>query len=305
MLTSLDYYRVFYYVAKHRNFTRAADVLMTSQPTVTRTVKMLERDLECRLFERDKRGVTLTAEGELLYSYVAPAYERILRGEEKLVGKTSLRGGSVYVSATETSLHCFLLEKLGTFHDRYPQIRLKVTNVSTTQAIENVAIGRSDFAFVASPAEVPEPLKCTPVSTFRDILVGNARYSELARGSYDLKELRKYPLISSSRNASTTYMFYQGVFAAAGLEFRPEIELNTADLIIPFIKRNLGIGFVPEELAQPALKAGEIVGISLVSPIPERVVSVVYNPQYPLSAAARELLGLVRPEKARPAPLSS
>ena len=62
---------------------------------------------------------------------------------------------------------------------------------------------------------------------------------------------------------------------------------------------------MPEELAQPALKAGEIVGISLVSPIPERVVSVVYNPQYPLSAAARELLGLVRPEKARPASLSS
>ena len=64
MLTSLDYYRVFYYVAKHRSFTRAAEVLTTSQPTVTRTVKNLENDLGCRLFERDRRGVVLTAEGE-------------------------------------------------------------------------------------------------------------------------------------------------------------------------------------------------------------------------------------------------
>lgn len=162
MLTSLDYYRVFYYVAKHRNFTRAADVLTTSQPTVTRTIKQLESDLGCRLFERDRRGVRLTAEGELLYSYIAPAYERIMRGEEKLVGKNSLSGGSVYVSATETSLHCFLLEKLGLFHDRHPQIQLIVANVSTTQAIENVVVGRSDFAFVASPAEVPEPLRANP-----------------------------------------------------------------------------------------------------------------------------------------------
>lgn len=80
MLTSLDYYRIFYYVAKYRNFTRAADVLLTSQPTVTRTIKNLESDLGCRLFIRGKRGVTLTTEGELLYSYIAPAYEKILKG---------------------------------------------------------------------------------------------------------------------------------------------------------------------------------------------------------------------------------
>ncbi len=298
MLTSLDYYRVFYYVAKHRSFTRAAEVLTTSQPTVTRTVKNLENDLGCRLFERDRRGVVLTAEGELLYSYVAPAYERILRGEEKFAGRNSMQGGSVYVSATETSLHCFLLEKLGAFHDKCPQIKLRVSNVSTTQAIENVAVGRSDFAFVASPAEIPEPLKSTPLRKFRDILVGNARYSELSGGSYELRQLKKYPLISSSRNASSTYTFYQGVFEAAGVDFRPEIELNTADLIIPFIRRNLGIGFVPEELARPAIEAGEIVRIQLKTDIPERTIYGVHNPRYPLSAAAKELLSVVRQGKA-------
>ncbi len=299
MFTSLDYYRIFYYVAKYRNFTRAADVLTTSQPTVTRTVKNLENDLGCRLFVRSKRGVTLTSEGELLYTYIAPAYERILRGEEKLGGKISLQGGSVYVSATETSLHCFLLEKLGLFHDRHPQVRLKITNVSTTQAIENVVSGKSDFAFVASPADVPAPLKQTPVHTFRDILVGNANYNELEHGAYSLKDLEKYPLISLSRGASSTYSFYQAVYAEAGLEFEPDIELNTSDLIIPFIKRNLGVGFVPEELALPALKAGEIVRIRLRKGIPERHVSIVYNPHYPLSAAAKELLGEVRQGRPR------
>lgn len=198
MLTSLEYYRIFYYVAKYRNFTRAADVLLTSQPTVTRTIKNLESDLGCRLFVRGKRGVTLTTEGELLYSYIAPAYEKILKGEEKLGGETSLQGGSVYVSATETSLHCFLLEKLGLFHDRHPQIRLKIINVSTTQAIENVVSGRSDFAFVASPAEAPSPLKQVELHPFRDILVGNANYIELTRGSYRLRDLKKYPLFRSA-----------------------------------------------------------------------------------------------------------
>ena len=203
MFTNLDYYRIFYYVAKYRNLTRAADALLTSQPTVTRTVKNLENDLGCRLFVRSKRGVALTAEGETLYSYVAPAYERILRGEEKLGGEISLQGGCVYISATETSLHCFLLEKLGTFHDRHPQIRLRITNVSTMQAIENVVSGKSDLAFVASPAEAPAPLKQVDIRPFRDILVGNVNYIELAHGTYALKDLEKYPLISLSRSASS------------------------------------------------------------------------------------------------------
>ena len=292
MFTNLDYYRIFYYVAKYRNLTRAADALLTSQPTVTRTVKNLENDLGCRLFVRSKRGVALTAEGETLYSYVAPAYERILRGEEKLGGEISLQGGCVYISATETSLHCFLLEKLGTFHDRHPQIRLRITNVSTMQAIENVVSGKSDLAFVASPAEAPAPLKQVDIRPFRDILVGNVNYIELAHGTYALKDLEKYPLISLSRSASSTYIFYQAVYAEAGLEFRPEI-------IIPFIRRNLGVGFVPEELALPALKAGEIVKIRLKEEIPERQVSVVYNPHYPLSAAAKELLKETKQGKAR------
>ena len=299
MDVNFEYYKIFYYVAKYRNLARAADALLTSQPTVTRTVKNLENDLGCRLFVRSKRGVALTAEGETLYSYVAPAYERILRGEEKLGGEISLQGGCVYISATETSLHCFLLEKLGTFHDRHPQIRLRITNVSTMQAIENVVSGKSDLAFVASPAEAPAPLKQVDIRPFRDILVGNVNYIELAHGTYALKDLEKYPLISLSRSASSTYIFYQAVYAEAGLEFRPEIELNTSDLIIPFIRRNLGVGFVPEELALPSLKAGEIVKIRLKEEIPERQVSVVYNPHYPLSAAAKELLKETKQGKAR------
>lgn len=125
MLTSLEYYRIFYYVAKYRNFTRAADVLLTSQPTVTRTIKNLESDLGCRLFVRGKRGVTLTTEGELLYSYIAPAYEKILKGEEKLGGETSLQGGSVYVSATETSLHWFPFGKIGIVSRSSPANQVK------------------------------------------------------------------------------------------------------------------------------------------------------------------------------------
>ena len=72
-----DAYRVFYYVAKYENFTRAARVLYSSQPNVTRCIRNLERELGCQLFVRSNRGVRLTAEGETLFAHVSAAQEHL------------------------------------------------------------------------------------------------------------------------------------------------------------------------------------------------------------------------------------
>ena len=108
---TLDYYRIFYYVAKYKSFSKAAEILMSNQPNITHFMNNLENQLGCRLFIRSRHGVTLTPEGEMLYRYVAPACERILRGEEELGLSLGLHGGAVSVGATETALHCLLLDR--------------------------------------------------------------------------------------------------------------------------------------------------------------------------------------------------
>ena len=70
MNTNFEHYRIFYYVAKYGNLTKAATVLHTSQPSVTRTIHNLEKNLNCRLFERSKVGMKLTPEGEVFYEYI-------------------------------------------------------------------------------------------------------------------------------------------------------------------------------------------------------------------------------------------
>ena len=60
MNANFEYYKVFYYVSKYENLTKAASVLKTSQPAVTRTIHNLENILGCRLFTRSKSGMKLT-----------------------------------------------------------------------------------------------------------------------------------------------------------------------------------------------------------------------------------------------------
>ena len=66
----IELYRIFYTVASCGNITKAAEKLYISQPAVTMSIKKLEKELEIKLFVRNKRGVTLTPEGKVLYGYI-------------------------------------------------------------------------------------------------------------------------------------------------------------------------------------------------------------------------------------------
>ena len=82
-----------------------------------------------------KYGVTMTPEGEVLFAHVEIAQEQLQAGESELAGITALESGALTISASETALNVFLLDKLREFHRRYPGVRLRIANHSTPQAI--------------------------------------------------------------------------------------------------------------------------------------------------------------------------
>ena len=104
MNSNFEYYKIFYYVAKYENLTKAATALKTSQPAVTRTIHKLEGELGCRLFTRSKTGMKLTPEGRTFYGYVAAGCAQFFKGENDLSNLISLENGTIYISATETGI---------------------------------------------------------------------------------------------------------------------------------------------------------------------------------------------------------
>ena len=146
MNISYEAYRVFYYTAKARSFTQAANALGNSQPNITRIIKNLERELGCTLFLRNNRHVELTAEGETLYRHVSAAFEQLQAGEEALLRGGGLDGGILRIAATEIALHVFLLPVLSQFRGRYPGVHIKLFNGSTPPDIDELKNGLEDLA---------------------------------------------------------------------------------------------------------------------------------------------------------------
>lgn len=289
MYIGYDYYRIFYYVAKYGNVTQAARVLLNNQPNLTRAVKTLESELGCPLFIRSNRGMKLTPEGERLLRHIRIAIENIEAGEAEIIESRNLERGSVFVAASEVALHCVLLPVLKKYRSLYPGIKLKISNHSTPQAIDAIKNGFADIAVVTTPTLPSAMLEEITVRKFREVAVCSSAFSELWGRKVSFEELLSYPLISLGTQTKS-YEFYSDFFAGEGLRYQPETEAATADQIVPMVKADLGIGFVPEEFLEG------IEGVSVIeteNPLPEREIRVVKRREQPLGIAAKEMEKLI------------
>mgnify|MGYP002232580585 FL=1 len=142
---------------------------------------------------------------------------------------------------------------------------------------------------VSTPAEVEAPLKMIKLGSFQEILVGGTTFTALGSQTLSLKELHNYPLIGLGRETMTFQIFLTGFFMSHGLEFAPDTETATTDQILPLVKSELGLAFMPKPMAEAAIANREIVEIALEEEIPQRNICMVYDIHQPISAAAREL----------------
>lgn len=296
MNINLEYYKIFYYVAKLGGITAAAEFLCISQPAVSQSIKQLEKQLGGALFVRMHKGVRLTPEGEELFGHVRRGYEDILRGEEQFHRLTELEKGEVRVGASDMVLKSCLLPYLERFQARYPGVKVRVTGGSSPETCQALAEGKLDFGVISTPIwEEPgmrADLELKMLREIEDVFVAGSRYVSMKRRTVSYEELELLPVISAEKNTSTR-RFIDKYLAEMGVTLRPDFELSSSDMIVQFARRNLGVGCVIRDFAQEYLDSGELFEILFERKMPKRQIAVVTARQNPMSGAARALLQLM------------
>ena len=320
MNISFEYYRIFYYVAKYENITKAAMVLKNSQPNVTRIIHILEDQLDCRLFLREPRGLKLTEEGKRLYAHVAIACQHLLDAEAEICRDKNIYAGTIELGVTETALHLFLLQNLHEFQRTYPDIKIRIQNNTTPEILKSLANGRLDLAVVTTPFEPGDNMECEDLMTFGEVPAGGPDYAALSDRPMTLKEFRLHSIIGLGYGTAS-YEYYRKVFIEQHLDYEPAMEVATADLVIllishdldyvwrsadlviPLLQNNLGVGFVPEPLATPFFENGSLVPLTLNVPLPSRKVNMLWDKGRSQSRATATFCNYLRGITKRTAPI--
>ncbi|WP_201331542.1 LysR family transcriptional regulator, partial [Lactobacillus nasalidis] len=201
-MATFNYYKVFYFAAFFKSFSKAAEVLYSNQPNVARSINRLESELGCKLFVRSNRGVTLTPEGEALYRHVAAAYDALSAGEKELAEMQGLKTGSVAIGASETALSLFLLDRIEQFHHKYPGVHLKIRNSQTLHTYHALENGQVDFAVITAPLDASKEFRKEAIYQFQEVLIGGRQFDRYAGQKLSIQDLAKLPLIGLTKTSS-------------------------------------------------------------------------------------------------------
>lgn len=289
---SLDGYKAFYSVAINGSLTAAAEELMISQPAVSQAIKQLEDILNTKLFTRVSKGVKLTKEGELLFSHVSKGIEQIVLGEEKLIKMKNMELGEIRIGASDMTLQFYLLPFLEKFHEKYPNVKVSVTNGPTPETLSNLDEGKIDFGVVSTPFELKENLSVYQVREIEDVFVAGRRFIQYKNKMLDFTQLSQMPLIFLEKNTSSrTYM--DEFLLKNGANVSPEFELATSEMIVQFALRNLGVGCVVKDFAKDYVENGTLYELRFNKMIPKRQICLVTNKKDPLTVSAGKMLEII------------
>ena len=293
MKTNLELYKTFYYVAKNGNITQASKELMISQPAVSKAIKVLERDLNTTLFNRNSDGVTLTNAGELLYNKIKQSMELIVSAEEDLTSLNNMEQGSINIGAGNTIMQRYLMPYIREFHELYPNINVKVHTLVTGELIKKAQISLVDIVFTHLPNNIiPDDFEIIKIKKLHDILVAN-KDSIYANKTIHKKDLERLPLILLPFSASNRKNFDK-FCSQNNIIINPLMEIGNDLIVEECALSGLGVGLVVKEYVQDKLDTGELVELNTTFKIEEKDLACLIETSRKSNKIIKKFLELLK-----------
>ncbi|HEX3511558.1 MAG TPA: LysR substrate-binding domain-containing protein [Solirubrobacteraceae bacterium] len=276
-------------VARHRHFTRAAAELHIGQPAVSQHVRRLEAELGVRLLSRTTRSVELTEAGSLLLARAERALGELDAGLAEIAQLQGLVRGRLRIGAMQWLEPYDLAAALATFHERHPEIDIRVVEEVAEEMLGAVLADRLDVAFVPIETGLPEGLEAHQLFEDELVLAVAAAHPLAGRPHVSFAALRDEPFVFL-REGTGLRRAVESAAREAGFEPTARFETNELARVLALVARGLGVSAVSRAVAEAA---GEgIVGVRL-RPALRRRVAIVWRAGRHRTPAANAFLGHV------------
>jgi DNA-binding transcriptional LysR family regulator len=246
-------------VAEYGTVGRAAAALHSTQPTVSRHIRRLERQLGQALFERHAQGMTLTVAGDALLPSARLILHEMDLAQDAMDGIRGLKRGSLRVGGVTAVTRGFLPQVLADVTRRAPQLRIEVLEASEDRLDAALSQREVDVIFAT---EAPQGVETSRVGPYqfddRVLPFCSAQNPLSAHSDVTLQQLVEQTW-ALPRPGATPRLYFERLIRERDLH-APEIGLQTdsVDLIIQVVARSALLGWLPIQLLSAAIASGEI-----------------------------------------------
>lgn len=265
----LEKLKVFYRVAKHGGFTKAGHALNITQPTLIRSVNLLEHSLKTKLFNRSPRGVTLTSEGERLFEFAQRFINEAETMQSIINDKTNATQGQLKIVTTPHMGSSWLMTYLNEYFATYPEMKLAIMTKT-----EKLDLAEADVAICTNiphhPNLIQKHLKSFPMG-----LWASSEYLEQFGTPQTVEDLDHHRIIAYTENIVDPYGNFSWILTTgvtSGQVRKPHLIINTLEGLINASKHGIGIAELSEEW--PSVKESNL--INLLPHIDKPVIDLYY-----------------------------
>ena len=271
----MNLYKVFYVVAKNNSFSKAAEELFVTQPSISYSIKQLENNLNIKLFKRNHKGIKITPEGRSVLEYVKKSYNDIAIGERNLKENASLNFGKLSIGVQSHIGKFLLFPYIEKFHKKYPNIEINISSRNTENLIKLLEDGDIDFVLDTSPINTEySNLIIEPIMKLEHCFVKSKDY-HIKNKNIKVEDLNKFNLILPV-DRSTPRKQLVGILKEKGITLKPFMTIEATEMLIDAVKKNMGIGYVIKKGIEDELNRGEIEEIKLDISPPKLTLNLVY-----------------------------
>lgn len=265
----------FVQVSAHNSFSRAAEVLQLTQPSITARIQSLEREVGEELFERGGRGVRLTDAGQAFLPYAERILQTLAEGRDAISDVRSVQLGSLHLGSALTICTYVLPNILHAFRSRYPGVDVTIRTGRSEQVLAMVQADEVQVGLVRSLSH-PD---VETVHLYDDeiVLAVNPDHRFAATGATTIEEAAGEPIVLFDRGSSYFGLIHS-FFRQAGVVPNVAMELDSLEATKRMVEEGLGIALVPLATIERELASGILVKVDISDAAPlKRPISLIYK----------------------------
>lgn len=282
---NFNYLKVFRAAAKNLNYSRAAEELYISQPTVSIQVKKLEEELGLDLFEQFGKKIYLTQAGELLYSYANKIFALAEDAKATIEELKGLKAGRLLIGASTTPGIYLLPAIIASFQETYPNLEISL-EISNTHAVqERLLANQLDLGIVGEELLVDPNLHVEALTEDELVIIAAPNNPLTAGKPVVMQDVLDQRLILRERGSSTREVLEEKIREIGG-RLKVSMQLGSVEAIKQAVAANLGISVVSKfaialEVSTGVLQTLTVPGLHLA-----RQINLVYHKDKRLSKGA-------------------
>ncbi len=290
---SLDLHKleIFVAIARLRSFTRAADQLYMTQPTISQQLAALESQIGTALIERDTRQLRLTAAGETLL----PLAEKLLSAAQEAIesarGAAGIADRTLRLGVGHTLATYLLPSLLSRYQTQFPEHLVHISVGNTAELLALVAAREAEMALVGLPADHSD-LLATPFREDRLLVIVAPGDIWASRIDISVDELRQRTLLTREPG-SALYTAVERIFGPSIRTDHAVIRLGETEAIKRSVEVGLGVALIQGIAVEREVAAGNLCALRLQNVDDRRTYAYVYRHRHSLSTAASHFVALL------------